>query len=92
MSLSDIKDLTKEDVLGAIGLSVKRSTSDRVLTALGFFGLGLLVGSATALLLAPQSGKGLREDVSNKLNRLRNGEGVSSVTAERMPSAQEAGA
>ena len=44
MKLSDISDLSKDDVLSALGLSARRSTSERWLEAAGIFGVGLLIG------------------------------------------------
>ena len=69
MNFNDLKDLTKDDVLAAVGLSVKRSTTARVLEATGFFGAGLLIGAAAGLLLAPKSGKGLREELGDRFRR-----------------------
>jgi hypothetical protein len=74
MKLSDISDLSKDDVLSALGLSARRSTSGRWLEAAGIFGVGLLIGAGAALLLAPKSGQGLREDLGERLRRARNGE------------------
>lgn len=71
MKVSDAADLTKEDVLAAVGLSIRRSTTERVLSAVGFLGAGLLLGAAVGLLLAPKSGKGLREDVGLSIDRLK---------------------
>jgi hypothetical protein len=73
MKLSDLSDLSKDDILSALGLMTKASPSDRVLGAAGLFGLGLLVGAGVALLLAPKSGQGLREDLGERLRRARNG-------------------
>ena len=54
--LSDLRGLSKSDVLAAIGLASKRSASERILSSLSIFGVGLLVGGAAALLLAPKTG------------------------------------
>jgi YtxH-like protein len=75
MKLSDVSNLSKEDIFSVVGLASKRSTTERVLGALGFFGVGLLVGAGAALLLAPKSGQGLREDIGKRLRQGRNGEG-----------------
>ena len=74
MKLSDISDLSKDDILSALGLSAKRSTSERWLESAGIFGVGLLLGAGAALLLAPKSGRGLREDLGDRMRRVRNGE------------------
>jgi gas vesicle protein len=73
MKLQDIKDIDKDDVLGLLGLATKHSNSHRLITALGTFGVGLLVGASVALLLAPKAGRELRQDLRTKLRRDCNG-------------------
>jgi YtxH-like protein len=69
--LGDLRGLSKSDVLAAIGLASKRSASERILSSLSIFGVGLLVGGAAALLLAPKSGDELREDLGQRIKKLR---------------------
>lgn len=69
MKISDISDLTKEDVLASLGLALKPSFSQRTLGALGMFGLGALVGAGVALLLAPRTGQELRGDLGRRIRR-----------------------
>jgi len=69
MKLSDISDLSKEDILAALGLATKPTTSERLISTLGFFGLGALVGAGVALLLAPSSGEDLRGDLGKRIRR-----------------------
>lgn len=69
--LSDLRGLSKADVLAAIGLASKRSASERILGSLSIFGVGLLVGGAAALLLAPKTGTDLREDLGQRFKKLR---------------------
>jgi gas vesicle protein len=69
MKFSDVSDLSKEDVLSALGLSIKPSTSERVFGSLGLIGLGAVVGAGVALLLAPSSGQELRADLGDKIRR-----------------------
>ena len=71
MKMNDLRDLSKDDVLSALGLTSKPSTSDRLLGALGIFGVGLLVGAGAALLLAPKSGEALRADLGERVRNLR---------------------
>jgi hypothetical protein len=73
MELSDIKDMSKDDVLGILGLTTKPTASERILGSLGMLGIGLLCGAGVALLLAPKSGQGLREDLGQRLKKLRAG-------------------
>lgn len=69
--LSDLRGLSKADVLAAIGLASKRSASEKILGSLSIFGVGLLVGGAAALLLAPKTGTDLREDLGQRFRKLR---------------------
>jgi len=69
MKLSDISDLSKEDVLAALGLATKPTVTERVLSSAGLFGLGALVGAGVALLLAPSSGRDLRDDLGRRIRR-----------------------
>ena len=85
MKLSDVSDLSKEDVLSSVGLATNRSTTQRVLNALGFFGAGLVVGATAALLFAPKSGRGLREDIGERLSDLRKGDGVAAPDTSDAP-------
>ena len=71
MKINDLRDFSKDDVLAALGLTSKPSTSDRLLGALSIFGVGLLVGAGAALLLAPKSGESLRADLGERLRNLR---------------------
>ena len=76
MKLQDITNMDKDDVLGMLGLEARRSGSSRMLTTLGTFGIGLLVGAGVALLLAPKTGSALRQDLRAKLRRDGKGETV----------------
>jgi len=71
MKIDDLRDFSKDDVLSALGLTSKPSTSDRLLGALSIFGVGLLVGAGAALLLAPKSGQALRSDLGERFRNLR---------------------
>jgi hypothetical protein len=74
MKLHDLKDMDKDDFLGLIGLQSKRSFTDELLSTLGTFGIGLLVGAGVALLLAPKPGRELRHDIRNKIRPGKNEE------------------
>jgi hypothetical protein len=76
MKLQDIKNMDKDDVLATLGLEARRTYGSRMLTTLGTFGIGLLVGAGVALLLAPKAGSALRQDLRAKLRRDGKGEAV----------------
>jgi gas vesicle protein len=58
----------REDILSLVGLATTRDASTGLLVVgLECFVIGVLVGAGTALLLAPKSGAGLREDIRNRV-------------------------
>jgi hypothetical protein len=61
--------INKDDVLEALGIE---QTGTWFGPAAAAFGIGLVVGAAAALLLAPKSGAELRDDISSKMSRVRN--------------------
>ncbi|MEQ1501938.1 MAG: YtxH domain-containing protein [Myxococcota bacterium] len=68
-----LENLSPDHVLNAIGLRRNTETSmmtDAVLPALAVFGAGLVVGAGIALLLAPTSGRELRDDLQRKAGEL----------------------
>jgi YtxH-like protein len=71
MKINDLHDFSKDDVLAALGLTSKPSTSERLLGTLAIFGVGLLVGAGAALLLAPKSGEALRADLGERFRNVR---------------------
>lgn len=66
MNIKDIKNLDKEQILDLLGLE-ERSATSSILWSLALVGIGAIAGAGVALLLAPQSGRELRESVSRKL-------------------------
>jgi hypothetical protein len=74
MKLDDLREFSMDEILSALGLTAKPSASERLLSGLGIFGVGLLVGAGTALLLAPRSGKALRADLAERLGHRRDEE------------------
>ncbi len=80
MDLKDLRKqlsaLEKDDILKVFGVEERRSAADYILPAVGMFSVGLLVGAGLGLMLAPKSGRELRQDLQN---RLGNGEGFAST-------------
>jgi gas vesicle protein len=81
MKIRNIRDLSKDDILAAFGLASKRSMTQRLLGMLGTFGVGVLVGAGTALLLAPKSGQDLREDLGQRIRSLREDNAMSNASS-----------
>lgn len=71
MKLRDLKDMSKADILSAIGLESKPTTGEWLLGSLGLFGLGVLVGASAALLMAPKAGSELRQDLSQRIDQIK---------------------
>ena len=71
MNLSDVQDLTKEDILARLGLATRLSTSQRAFGVVAAFGVGILVGAGAALMMTPKSGAGLREDLGQRIRSFR---------------------
>jgi hypothetical protein len=67
MNLTDVTDLKSEELLTAIGLATRQTVAARLLNFAGAFAAGALVGGIAALLFAPKSGRGLREDLSDRI-------------------------
>ena len=69
-----LKDLSSDDVLGALGLQTRRTTVDYLLPALGIFGVGVLVGASLGMLFAPKPGAELRHQIGDRVRRRRHPE------------------
>jgi gas vesicle protein len=80
MKIRDLTDMDKDDILGALGLQTKSSTTSWVLGTLGLFGLGMVIGAGVALMLAPKPGSELRRDLEDRLRSVR--ERVASNSAQ----------
>jgi len=67
MNLKDVRNLDRDEILGLLGLEKKPSPGATLASALGTFGVGLLVGAGIALILAPKSGPELRQELRDRL-------------------------
>jgi hypothetical protein len=70
MNLTDVTDLKSEDLLAATGLATRQTVAARLLSFAGAFATGAFVGGVAALLLAPKSGRGLREDLGDRIRSI----------------------
>jgi hypothetical protein len=69
MTLKDVTHLDTDRLLDVMGLEAKRSTGAWLVEALTAFGVGLLVGAGVGLMFAPKAGRGLREDLRDRLRQ-----------------------
>jgi len=69
MTMSDLKNISKDDILAALGLETRRTTGDGLASGLLMLGIGLAVGVGIGLMLAPKSGDELREDIGNRYRK-----------------------
>jgi hypothetical protein len=69
MTLKDLRSLDRNDVLNWLGLQRKQSTAGWIAASVGLFGAGLLVGAGAALLVAPKTGRDLREDLRGRFKK-----------------------
>ena len=67
MNVTDVTNLNSEDLLAAIGLATQQTVTERLLNFAGAFAAGTLVGGIAGLLFAPKSGRGLREDLGDRI-------------------------
>jgi hypothetical protein len=67
----DWNRLSREQMIGALGLDRQHTTGDMIVPALAIFGAGLLVGAGLGLLLAPKSGQELRADLATGVDDLK---------------------
>jgi YtxH-like protein len=63
----NVVSMGADDLLCALGLERRRRAMDHLFTATTYFIAGAIVGSCAALLLAPTSGRALRNRLSEQL-------------------------
>ncbi len=64
-----MKVLDADELLSKLGLERKPAGGELLMGALVPFGVGILVGAGVALLLAPKSGRELREGIRHRIRR-----------------------
>ena len=69
MDLKEIRKMDRDDLLNLVGLQRRRGVEDWIWPAMGLFAAGALVGAGIALMLAPRSGRELREALRDRLER-----------------------
>jgi hypothetical protein len=71
MKIRDLTDMSKDDILSALGLQSKQSATSWAMGTLGLFSMGLLVGASIALILAPKPGVELRREIGDRIKQVR---------------------
>lgn len=71
MSIKKAIGYDVDDVLGLVGLERRRSLSEVALPALGCALVGAVVGAGIGLMLAPSSGRRLRQEMGERVDRIR---------------------
>jgi hypothetical protein len=63
-------NISRDDILAAIGLQTRRSRAAALLPGLGLFAVGAVLGGGLALLLAPRTGAQTRDVLGNGISGL----------------------
>ena len=71
MSIKKVTGYDVDDVLDLVGLRRRRALMGSVLPAMGLLAMGVAIGATAGLLLAPSSGRRLRQDVGDRLDQIR---------------------
>ena len=61
-----LRDFDRERVMDLVGLERRRTTAERAVPIIAFFGVGILVGVGIGLMTAPRSGSQLRRELKGK--------------------------
>ncbi len=61
-----------DSFLGLVGLERRRSFFEAILPAATLVAFGAAVGAGVGLILAPTSGRRLRQDVGDRLDQIKN--------------------
>jgi hypothetical protein len=82
--MTSMKSASAEDLLAALGLERRRSVFEILGTHAAILMTGLILGAGIALLLAPKSGRALRQEIKTKASDLadRIGEKAGEATSE----------
>ena len=63
------RDLDRERMLEMVGLERRRSVAARVWPVFALFGTGILVGVGVGMMVAPRTGRELREDLKGRFQQ-----------------------
>jgi len=68
--MNSMRTGSADDILTALGLERRRSQLDMIGSVAVIFGAGVLLGAAAGMLMAPKSGRALRQEIKNKASDL----------------------
>jgi len=71
MSMKNLIRYDIDDILDLVGLERRRSFMGAALPAIGFVALGAALGAGIGLMLAPSSGRRLRQEVGDRFDQIR---------------------
>lgn len=69
---ASLRDIDSNDVLARMGLVRRRSTLERVLSVLGIFGAGIVVGAGVGLLASPVAPADVRKKIGQGVRTVKN--------------------
>jgi len=91
MNLKNLANLDKDDLLGLVGLEKKDSLPASLATTLGMLGVGVLIGVGIGFMLAPKAGRGLREDIRERLRGAPEALANAAASASKLAGAHKIG-
>lgn len=97
MKMKDIRNFDKQQFLDLLGLQEQDSATSAALKTIGLIATGALIGVGVGMLMAPSSGREIREDLGRRLRdgqeRLKNGtERLVGRAKDKLEEAELAGA
>ncbi len=63
------QDLDRERMLEMIGLERRRNAAQRVLPIVALFGVGIVVGVGVGMMVAPRTGRELRQELKGRFQQ-----------------------
>lgn len=81
-----VSDVSRDDILYALGLERRRTPIEMALPVIGFFAAGLVVGTGITMLFTPKTGRDMRENIKSKARDLSHkAEGVAEDVRGALP-------
>ena len=71
MNMKKLTGYDLDDLFAWVGLQRQRSTLEVLLQTMGLLTIGAVIGAGAGVMLAPSSGRRLREDMNERIGQLR---------------------